>query len=185
MPMFIVNVAIAGLFLFSSLCSMYVYANDNTGPQRIVTLNTSTERNLYREMIAELRCPKCQNQNLADSDAPIAKDLRGELVRLIKEGSDEQQIKAFMVRRYGDFVLYDPPKTALTSMLWLLPLGVVVIGMFMILKPNANNSRKNIDVDEGKIENITEATIDVTNQDVDRHFDDLLKSIDNSKRLDR
>ena len=100
-----VKVALASLFLcLASLAvplvqadiSSYEFAEPEMA-QRFVDLTTV------------LRCPKCQNQNLADSDSIIAKDLRGQLQMLIKTGQTDRQITDFMVQRYGEFILYDPP----------------------------------------------------------------------------
>jgi cytochrome c-type biogenesis protein CcmH len=66
------------------------------------------DRERFRELTKELRCPKCQNQDIADSNAPIAADLRKEIFRMLGEGKDNQQIIDFMVDRYGDFVRYKP-----------------------------------------------------------------------------
>lgn len=94
------------------------------------------ERARFRELTQELRCPKCQNQDLADSNAPIATDLRREIFRMLGEGKDNQQIIDFMVDRYGDFVRYKPALTSKTAVLWFGPLallvgGVVVIGVIV------------------------------------------------------
>ncbi|MQU06829.1 cytochrome c-type biogenesis protein [Pseudomonas helleri] len=94
------------------------------------------ERARFRELTQELRCPKCQNQDLADSNAPIATDLRREIFRMLGEGKDNQQIIDFMVDRYGDFVRYKPALTSKTLVLWFGPLallvgGVVVIGVIV------------------------------------------------------
>ena len=88
-----------------------------------------TQHQRYRVMLDELRCPKCQNQNLASSDAPIAQDLRRELHRLIIEGENDRAIKAFMVERYGNFVLYRPPLDKNTLLLWSLPVILLAIGL--------------------------------------------------------
>ena len=87
------------------------------------------EEQRYQNLISELRCPKCQNQNLAGSDAPIAEDLRGEVHRLIRSGSSDQEILQHMLDRYGDFVLYRPRFTLETLALWLGPLVLVLIGL--------------------------------------------------------
>ena len=75
----------------------------------------------YQQLSFELRCPKCQNQNIADSDAPIAKDLRRLLHQQLEAGSSNSQIQDFMVARYGEFVLYRPRFSGPTMMLWLAP----------------------------------------------------------------
>ena len=86
------------------------------------------QRERYNQFIEELRCPKCQNQNLSGSDAPIAKDLRRELHSQIIDGRSDQEITQFMVDRYGDFVLYRPQFSAKTAVLWLSPLVLLLIG---------------------------------------------------------
>jgi len=76
----------------------------------------------------ELRCAVCQNQSLADSDAPLAHDLRREIHDMMIAGQSNEQIKKFMVDRYGDFVLYRPPVQANTWLLWLGPFILLIIG---------------------------------------------------------
>lgn len=90
-------------------------------------------RQRYQHLAAVLRCPKCQNQNIAESNSPIAADLRGEIRRMLTEGHSDQHIVDFMVARYGEFVLYDPPLSTHTALLWfgpaalLLAAGVAVV----------------------------------------------------------
>jgi cytochrome c-type biogenesis protein CcmH len=98
--------------------------------------SSEAEHLRYQHFIADLRCPKCQNQNLAGSDAPIAADLRKELRHLLKEGQSDQQIVDFMVSRYGEFILYKPPLDRHTAALWFMPImllsmGVAVIGTIL------------------------------------------------------
>ena len=85
----------------------------------------------YKQLIYELRCLVCQNQNLADSNADLAADLRREVHRIILEGKSNQEVIDFMVARYGDFVLYRPPLKAKTVLLWsgpfVLGLGALVL----------------------------------------------------------
>ena len=90
------------------------------------------ERDRFRELTKELRCPKCQNQDIADSNAPIATDLRREIYRMLGEGKDNQQILDFMVARYGDFVLYKPALTSKTAVLWFGPLALLMGGLVVI-----------------------------------------------------
>lgn len=91
------------------------------------------ERALYLDLVAELRCLVCQNQNLAESDAELAGDLRAEVYRLIGEGAGEDEIVAFMVDRYGDFVLYRPPLKPETLLLWAGPFVLALGGMSMLV----------------------------------------------------
>jgi len=81
----------------------------------------------------ELRCLVCQNQTIADSNAPLALDLRNQIRQQIAAGRDDAQIRAYMVERYGDFVLYRPPFKATTAVLWLGPMLLIVIGAVVFL----------------------------------------------------
>ena len=86
----------------------------------------------FVDLTTVLRCPKCQNQNLADSDSIIAKDLRAQVQKLINTGQTDRQITEFMVQRYGEFILYDPPFNKATMVLWLMPFGMVLIGLWAL-----------------------------------------------------
>jgi len=88
---------------------------------------------LFNVLAQELRCPKCQNQNLADSNAMIAGDLRRELYQQVKAGGDEQSIIDFMVDRYGEFVLYRPKVNAMTYVLWYGPIALLVIAVICLI----------------------------------------------------
>lgn len=88
---------------------------------------------LFRELISELRCPKCQNQAIADSDAPLAKDLRDQTYSMVQQGATKQQVIDYMVARYGDFAHYKPPVTVATLILWIGPLALVLIGGLVII----------------------------------------------------
>lgn len=74
----------------------------------------------------------CQNQNLADSDAPLAHDLRREVHKMLQAGRSDEQIKQFMVTRYGDFILYRPPLQNNTYLLWLAPFILLLAGAFIL-----------------------------------------------------
>ena len=87
----------------------------------------------YRGLIEELRCPKCQNQNLAGSDAPIAQDLKQKTYDMVKDGRSDGEIRSYMQERYGDFISYKPPVRPSTWVLWFFPpllLIVLLIGWF-------------------------------------------------------
>ncbi|WP_122499541.1 cytochrome c-type biogenesis protein [Pseudomonas viridiflava] len=96
------------------------------------TFRDEAERARYAELTRELRCPKCQNQDIADSNAPIAADLRKEIYRMLGEGRSNQQIVDFMVDRYGDFVRYKPALTARTWLLWFGPAGLLLGGLVVM-----------------------------------------------------
>jgi len=94
---------------------------------------TDLERQRYQSFIEEMRCPKCQNQNLAGSDSPISADLRRELYEMIKLGKSDKEIVDFMVDRYGDFILYRPRITPATYALWGAPAALLVIGAIVLI----------------------------------------------------
>ena len=103
------------------------------------------ERARVRSLTEELRCPKCQNQNIADSNAPIATDLRREIFRMLEEGQSNAQIVDFLVLRYGDFVLYKPPVDTRTYLLWygpfaLLGLGALGLGVLVLRRRKVENN---------------------------------------------
>lgn len=83
-------------------------------------------------LAGELRCLVCQNQSLADSHAPLALDLRDQIHQQLAQGRSEQQVVDFMVQRYGDFVLYEPPLNASTALLWFGPLLLLAAGVVAV-----------------------------------------------------
>lgn len=96
------------------------------------TFRDEAERARYSELTRELRCPKCQNQDIADSNAPIAADLRKEIYRMLGEGQSNRQIIDFMVDRYGEFVRYKPQLNSRTWLLWFGPAALLVLGLAVI-----------------------------------------------------
>jgi cytochrome c-type biogenesis protein CcmH len=86
-----------------------------------------TEQRL-KDLAEELRCLVCQNQTIADSNATLAQDLRNQIRQQIAQGRSDEEIRTYMVERYGDFVLYRPPLKATTVVLWLGPLLLLVVG---------------------------------------------------------
>lgn len=104
------------------------------------------ERARYQHFIDELRCPKCQNQNLAGSNSPIAADLRRELHRMIAAGSNDDYIVNFMVARYGEFVLYRPRLDRNTAILWSMPAILGLMGFAVIVIILRNQRRRAADV---------------------------------------
>ena len=82
----------------------------------------------------ELRCLVCQNQTLADSNAPLAVDLRNQIREQLAAGKSEREVKDYMVARYGDFVLYRPPFNAATALLWTGPFLLLLFGFFLLIR---------------------------------------------------
>ena len=94
----------------------------------------AAEAERYRNLVAELRCLVCQNQNLADSNALLARDMRDVVAEMIRAGESDGAVIAFMTERYGDFVLYRPPFKPATWALWLGPLALVLLGLLAIAR---------------------------------------------------
>lgn len=90
------------------------------------------EEQRFHDLVAELRCVMCQNQSLADSNAQIAVDLRREVLALMREGRSDQEVRDFLVARYGEFVLYRPMVTAKTWLLWFGPLLFALCGGIVV-----------------------------------------------------
>jgi len=105
--------------------------------QEPLVFDTTEQEARFAQLTTELRCLVCQNQNLADSDAPLAHSLREEIYEMMMAGQDNEQIKTFLVDRYGDFVLYRPEVKGNTLLLWLFPgilLGLGAIALFFTVR---------------------------------------------------
>jgi cytochrome c-type biogenesis protein CcmH len=101
----------------------------------------------YETLNRELRCLVCQNQPIADSNAGLAVDLRREVKAMIEAGKSDDEIRTFMTDRYGDFVLYNPPLTARTYLLWAAPVLLLAIALYAIFSIVRRRSRQPIDID--------------------------------------
>ncbi|HED52346.1 MAG TPA: cytochrome c-type biogenesis protein CcmH [Gammaproteobacteria bacterium] len=110
--------------LFSPLKAAGLEAFDFTG---------KVDESRFKSLIVELRCLVCQNQSLADSDAELAHDLRREIFELMEQGKSDPEIVDFLVSRYGDFVLYNPPVKPETWILWYGPFGLLALGLLVLL----------------------------------------------------
>ena len=95
--------------------------------------DAATEARL-KALAEELRCLVCQNQTIADSNAPLAVDLRNQIREQMAAGKSDQDVVDFMVQRYGDFVLYRPPVKATTILLWAGPFVFLVLGLFFLFR---------------------------------------------------
>ena len=95
----------------------------------------------YQALSAELRCPKCQNQNIADSNAPIAQDLRRLLYQQLEAGASDEEILDYMVARYGEFVRYRPKFSGATAVLWLAPVLLLALGVGIVMMTLRGRSR--------------------------------------------
>lgn len=132
------------LLLCALLCSLTLWAATETR-----SFDSPEQEQQYRELTAELRCPKCQNNSIADSGAMIATDMRQKVYELMKQGQSKQQIIDYMVARYGHFVTYAPPVTPSTLILWVGPLLFVILGaLTIILRSRRQKTRSELDESE-------------------------------------
>ena len=124
--------------LFLSL-AIFMFVNTAVSHAVVETvefIDRQTEQR-YKDLIAELRCLVCQNQNIAESDADLAKDLRRKTAEMLNAGKSNRHVRNYMRERYGDFVLYKPPFEGLTVILWISPvllLIILIIGIMFTIK---------------------------------------------------
>ena len=128
--------AMAMVLLVAEL-SMSAWANIDT-----YQFDNPRQEAQYRALIEEFRCPKCQNQNLAGSDAPIAQDLKQKTYDMVKDGRSDAEIRQYMNERYGDFISYKPPVRPSTWILWFFPPVLLVFVMLAWFIRNRNSSKR-------------------------------------------
>lgn len=109
----------------------------------------------YVEIISEVRCVQCQNQTIKDSNVQIASDLRREIRRLLSEGKTNAQVFEFLVQRYGDFVLYRPPMSGFSLLLWIAPGLFLLIGGIIAARVISKRMTMPLDVDDDEIDQVT------------------------------
>lgn len=102
---------------------------------------TEQQRQTYEELIKELRCPKCQNQNIADSNAPLAADMRERAYQMVMAGESKQAVIDYMVARYGNFAHYKPPFNLFTAVLWVAPVVIALVGIVLALRLSRKRSQ--------------------------------------------
>jgi len=110
------------------LCSSVLFAAIDA-----YQFNDLAKQARFQKLSYALRCPKCQNQNIADSNATIAKDLRTKMYQMLQAGKTDQDIIDYMVARYGDFVLYEPKVKPQTYLLWYGPGLLLILGLIVIV----------------------------------------------------
>lgn len=96
--------------------------------EEVLSFENEAQRRLYLQLTAELRCPQCQNQNIADSNAVVSVDMRQKTYDMIMQGSNRSEVLDYMINRYGNFVHYQPPVNRYTLWLWLAPL-LMLLGL--------------------------------------------------------
>ncbi|WP_428479564.1 cytochrome c-type biogenesis protein [Photobacterium japonica] len=119
-----------------AMASIDVYEFDNVEQEKA-----------FQELTATLRCPKCQNNNIADSNATLAQDMRQKTYELLQDGKSQQDVVDYMIARYGNFVTYDPPIMASTLILWFGPLLFIVIGFTVLVMRSRKRNERVTDTD--------------------------------------
>jgi len=109
--------------LLLGLSGLSAYANTQ------YPFDTTQQDAQFKHLLKELRCLVCQNQDLADSNASLAKDLRDEVYHLVRMGKSDNEIIGYLTGRYGDFILFNPPVKAITSLLWFGPALFMMLGL--------------------------------------------------------
>ena len=125
------------LILTLALSLSFSVSAQSSPVQEPLKFESKQQEERFNHLTRELRCLVCQNQNLADSDAQLAHDLRTEVHEMLLAGKSDDEIKQFMVDRYGDFVLYRPPVQENTFLLWLAPMALLLGGaviLFVIIR---------------------------------------------------
>lgn len=128
------------------------------------SFESEARERLYLDLIAELRCVKCQNQNLAESNAELARDMREKTYQMVTEGKNREDVVSYMTARYGDFVLYRPPFKAKTMLLWIGPPLLFLLSLFFVIKMVRGQhkaSNENLsDVDLDSVRNLLKSNSD-------------------------
>jgi cytochrome c-type biogenesis protein CcmH len=117
------------IFLFVLYSISYAFS-----ASEILTFDSDELRERYAQLTFQLRCPKCQNQNVADSNAPISLDIRQKTYEMLHQGYSDQEIIDFMVQRYTEFVIYKPQFSMVTIWLWIVPLSILLVGGLILVK---------------------------------------------------
>jgi cytochrome c-type biogenesis protein CcmH len=117
------------IFLFVLYSISYAFS-----ASEILTFDSDELRERYAQLTFQLRCPKCQNQNVADSNAPISLDIRQKTYEMLHQGFSDQEIIDFMVQRYTEFVIYKPQFSMVTIWLWIVPLSILLVGGLILVR---------------------------------------------------
>lgn len=116
------------------LLGLMLLAGLATAAGDLYAFRSPQQEQQFHRLTRQLRCPKCQNNSIADSGSIIAADMRQKVYELLQQGKSEQQIIDYMVARYGNFVTYDPPLTPSTVILWLGPILLLLIGLGIVMR---------------------------------------------------
>jgi cytochrome c-type biogenesis protein CcmH len=157
------------LIIVLTAIALMVTSTANASPVETFQFRDEVTKIRFQALTKELRCPKCQNQNLADSNSPIAADLRAELYELLQQGKADSEIVNFMVSRYGEFVLYRPRVSSLTYILWFGPALLILIGIIVVIiilrkKPAAKTDLALSSQQQDKLQQLLQSSKDSASQ---------------------
>lgn len=115
------------------LCALLLWPALGQAAVEVRQFDDPVTEQRYRDLTATLRCPKCENQAIDDSDSPIAGDMRERVYLQLQDGRSDKEILDFMVNRFGDYVLYNPRLEGRTLLLWGLPAGLLLLGALVVV----------------------------------------------------
>ncbi|MEH6466107.1 MAG: cytochrome c-type biogenesis protein [Porticoccus sp.] len=136
-----------GILKYIIFLQLLVISSSVLSVVEVKEFSSEQMRERFHVLVTELRCPKCQNQNLADSNSPISADLRDEIFRMLEEGKSDGEIIDFLVTRYGEFVMYRPPIKKTTMMLWFMPGVLLLAGIVIIFSVRRRQMIRTTNVD--------------------------------------
>jgi len=120
-----------GMMLFVFFATQGVHANSNINTNTIYPFEDMKKESQFKHLLRDLRCLVCQNQDLADSNAGLAMDLRNEVYHLVQSGHSDNDILSYLTNRYGDFILFQPPLKGMTLLLWFGPALFMLFGLLI------------------------------------------------------
>ena len=144
--------------LFISILFIFSLSLQSEAKKEVYGFANDADQDRFYNLVDTYRCPKCQSSNLAGSNAPIAKDLKREIHRLIEEGKTDKQIEAFLSSRYGDFILYKPAIRKNTLILWIGPFALFLLIIFLVVRWNITSKRPPKDLEAENIVKAIERT---------------------------
>ena len=154
--------------LLTFIVSFSLFLTVSASPVETFVFKNNVTRVRFQTLTKELRCPKCQNQDLADSASPIAADLRKKIYTQLNQGKSDKEIVDYLVDRYGDFVLYRPRVSPLTYVLWFGPavalfFGVIVVVMVLRSRAKINESKTLSKQQQAKLDKILASKTSTSN----------------------
>lgn len=120
-------------FMLVSMLLVFTAALPVYAAIEVHTFDNAEQEEAFQELTATLRCPKCQNNTIGDSEAPLAQDMRQKAYDMLRQGKEKQDVVDYMIARYGNFVTYEPPVMLSTIILWLGPFLFIAIGFTVLV----------------------------------------------------